>query len=283
MDIKRINVNEQQDPSCEMSELNAQLQRDDMTPSPSSSSGFSVGGSQEPDSGSNTPTPRKTKKPMLHRPIEVIDEDIFNAIVALGWKDEAKLRDSLMNKKTNIETVLYRLLEQRRKENGSLKLESFSPQMSVTPSNPITDHVDNAAVLRQRLAELRGTRQHQEQQIEMSSSPKKTAWFAFWRKKPTPVKKEETSTFGLHSSKTQQAIVNELARSFKVLQIHWSRISESVIRAKFSENNDNPVEFDISMTALPNNGGFLLNFSRVAGDILTARVLFDVLQQELNL
>lgn len=249
---------------------------------------------QDPSTPTAPPTPRKTKKPGLHKPIaeEEIDPEIIAALHSMGWKDEAKLREALSSKKTKIETVLYRMLSQRKKELGSAGLlasiGSVHPELSVTPANPLTGHVDNAAVLKKRLQELNQTRHHEMQQqaahAEMGSSPKKTAWFAFWRRKPVPTtKKEETSTFGLHSSKTQQAIVNELARSFKVLSISFSRISDSVIRAKFSDSIENPVEFDISMTALPKESGFLLNFSRVAGDALTARVLFDVLQQELSL
>lgn len=232
------------------------------------------------------PTPRKLKKSTLHKPLSIdeIDEDIFKSIVNMGWKDEQKLRESLTSKKTNIETVLYHLLEQRKQTQGSIKIESFHPSLSVNPSNPIKDNVDNMAILKQRLQEAAVAREERVK-AEMSSSPKKASWFAFWKKKPAaPVKKQDDkqSTFGLHSMKTQQEIVNELARSFKVLAIHWTRLTESSIRAKFAEN-EAPVEFDISMTALPNDAGYLLNFARVAGDSGTARILFDVLQSELSL
>jgi hypothetical protein len=238
-------------------------------------------------SGDATPTGKK-KKSALHKPLSAdnIDEEIFHTIVNMGWKDEAKLRESLTSKRTNIETVLYHLLEKRKAEQGSasLKVESFHPSLSVNPGNPIKDNVDNAAILRQRLAEAAMMRDDK-MKGDLSSSPKKASWFAFWKKKPAVAKKQEdkVSTFGLHSMKKEQEIINELARSFTVLQIHWNRLSENSIRAKLCTENDNPVEFDISMTDLPNNAGYVLTFSRVAGDPFTARILFDVLQQELNL
>lgn len=65
------------------------------------------------------------------------------------------------------------------------------------------------------------------------------------------------------------------------MNIEWSKISNSVIRAKCSYS-DIPVEFDVSVIARL-KGGFMLKFERVSGNESTARVVFGVIQLELNL
>ena len=49
---------------------------------------------------------------------------------------------------------MYKLLAQKKLEHGFVKVEeSFSPNLSVTPVNPIYDGIDSAEILKQRLLE----------------------------------------------------------------------------------------------------------------------------------
>lgn len=63
----------------------------------------------------------------------------------------------------------------------------------------------------------------------------KKPWFAFWRRGKKKEKKEDDKAlaFGLHSNKTQQEIIGEVARAFKVLHIQWNTTGDTTIRAKF--------------------------------------------------
>jgi serine/threonine protein kinase len=222
---------------------------------------------------------------------EEIDPDIIRAMDQLGWGDIDRVREGLANVTKNIETVMYNLLKKRKEETGDLSVESYHPKMSVSSTNPIEkedDSVDKAAMLRRKLMEA--ILNSDESVPGSPPSGKGMQWFAFWKKKlplgGSPKEKvtpQVNSHFGLHSNKSQQEIMNELSRAFKVLQIQWSMVSESTIRAKCDIGTDKCVELDITMSTIPDGEGFFLNFNKVSGEIYAARVLFDVLQQELKI
>jgi len=220
-----------------------------------------------------------------------LDSDVLKTMQEMGWNDEEKLFEALELPEKNIETVLYNLLLKRKKESGSLSVESFAPKLAVGLANPLTDGVDKGEQLRKKLQEatqkyLETKRQEQEQEKSQDSRNRTQTvsnWFSFWkRKKPVPREEDIGSHFGLHSNKSQKEILDELARAFQVLQIHWNLASESVVQAKCA-CGDILVVFDITINSLPSKEGFLLNFARQSGEVYQARVLFDCLTDELNI
>ena len=219
---------------------------------------------------------------------EEIDPDIIQAMDQLGWSNIDRVREGLANATKNIETVMYNLLKKRKEETGEVcVMESYHPKMSVSLANPIEkeDDVDKAASLRRKLNDAMLS---DENAPGSPPSGKGMQWFAFWKKKlPLGSPKEKAQQinphFGLHSSRSQQEIMNELSRTFKVLQISWGMVSDHTIRAKCDISSDKSVELDITMSTVPDGEGYFLNFNKVSGEIYAARVLFDVLQQELKI
>jgi hypothetical protein len=232
------------------------------------------------------------KSPQEPAPVsEEIDPDIIQAMDQLGWiSDIDRIKEGLTNAAKNFETVMYNLLKKRKEETGEVVVpESYHQKMSVSMANPIDredDSIDKAAALRRRLTEAM-----LEEGGQPGSPPsgKGMQWFAFWKKKlPLGSPKEKVpsvvnSHFGLHSSKTEQEIMAELDRAAKVLQIQLSMVNDVSIRAKCDTGVDKSVELDITMSRIPDGDGYFLNFNKVSGEIYAARVLFDVLQQELKI
>ncbi|KAF0981671.1 hypothetical protein FDP41_012328 [Naegleria fowleri] len=227
-------------------------------------------------------TPKKEEEYMVQLDENSIDPEVFQK---------------------NLETVLYNLILQYKRELGTAQTNVFNTsKYSVGPCNPLTVPVDKAAELRKRLQEANGEDIEQEPVNEPSGEKEQTGikWFAFWRKKKTSQKddsskkKQTPSQYGLHSRKTQSEILAEVTRVFKVLHIQFEKASESTVRfgctfpvIKQGEQGDTvigekQVIMDMTMSALENDG-FVLNFTLVSGKTSDARILFDALQDEAEL
>jgi serine/threonine protein kinase len=221
-------------------------------------------------------------------PRDQVDTELIKAMENLGFTDSEELYEALASEENNPETVAYNLLLRQKRENGSIdSVESFAPKLAVTPTNPITDGVDKGELLRKKLQEATEKFQETKKSEDSSSSAQnekdRKSWFSFWRrKKPAKHDEDSTSQFGLHSSKSQKEILDELERSFQALQIHWTLISDSIVQAKCAIG-DILVVFDITINTLPSKEGYLLNFARQAGEVYHARVIFDTLSDELNI
>ncbi|KAL0482125.1 serine/threonine-protein kinase [Acrasis kona] len=235
-------------------------------------------------------------------PIHDVEPEIMQAVQdQLGISDRDKLK-SLLSEGKNIEVVAYRLIKKRRDETGTTHVESYHPKMSISATNPIEDETtDKAALLRKKLIEAIHNNQDVDHDVDNannasgssaanSAQRKVPQWFSFWKKKPTSAgsgsgnNNQVKSQFGRHSVKPQEEILAELSRSFKALQIQWSMVNDSTIRATCDVGEGGyVVEFDVTMSTVPDGDGYFLNFNKVSGEIYTARILFDVLQDELKI
>jgi serine/threonine protein kinase len=227
-------------------------------------------------------------------PEEELDPEILTAMEQMGWTEHDKLKEALITQGKNMDTVAYKLLKMRKEQTGSVAVESYHPKMSISATNPLEhEGEDKASLLRKKLVEADSLQEQNDGDsgangASSASALAKKQWFAFWKKKPnqTEKKKEMNSQFGLHSSKTQEEILKELDRSFRALQIQWQMVDEATIRFKCDygfHGNERSVEFDLTMTTVPDGGGFFLNFNKVNGETVTARILFDVIQEELQI
>lgn len=224
-------------------------------------------------------------------PQDQIDQEILKKMQEMGWTDEEKLISALELPEKNIETVLYNLLLKKKQETGGLNIDSYAPKLAVGLSNPLTDDVDKAELLRKKLQEatqkyLESKRQEEQEKANDSAKNRSQSvsnWFSFWKRRKTAQKEEDLSVshFGLHSNKTQKEILDELSRAFQVCQIHWNLISDSVVQAKCA-CGDMLIVFDITINSLPSDG-YVLNFARQSGEVYQARVLFDFLADELKI
>lgn len=219
-----------------------------------------------------------------------IDPDVLKTIHDMWLTDEEKVITALELPEKNLETVLYNLVLQKKKESDSLSVESFAPKLAVGPSNPLTDEVDKGEELRKKLQEATIMKQtetkkqeDQERGDNLARSRTQSSvsnWFSFWRRKKIVQKEDDSaSKFGLHSNKSRKEILDELSRTFQALQIHWT-LADPVVQAKCAYG-DMLIVFDITISALPSKDGFLLNFVRQSGEVFQARILFDFLADEL--
>lgn len=221
-----------------------------------------------------------------------IDPDVLKMIHDMWSTDEDKMIAALEVPEKNLETVLYNLVLQKKKESDSVIVESFAPKLAVGPSNPLTDECDRGEELRKKLQEATvkqwEAKKQEEQEKLAESSRNRTQssvsnWFSFWRRKKIVQKEDESAShFGLHSNRTQKEILDELGRTFQALQIHWNLVSDSVVQAKCG-CGDILIVFDITINSLPSKEGYLLNFARQSGEVFQARILFDFLADELNI
>ncbi|KAL9644043.1 hypothetical protein ABK040_005511 [Willaertia magna] len=250
----------------------------------------------------NTPTmlgdssSKKDEDMKIQYTEEEIDQEVFHSTLEKTGLGEQALKEALMSNEKNLETVLYNLILQYKRELGTTRTDVFTSKYSVSPCNPLTVPVDKASELRKRLQEAYEENDEEDTKKENIQHEKEQQsgikWFAFWMKKKKG-QKEETkkkatpSQFGLHSRKSQSEILTEMSRIFKALQVQFEKVSDSVVRFTcsfpvVSKGSEEKVVMDMTMSALENDG-FIINFTLFSGRTTTARILFDAIQDEAEL
>jgi len=199
-----------------------------------------------------------------------IDDKLVDVMISMGWQDKEKLCEALRSQRKNIETVTYRLLEQR---SQGVEEDAFniSPKLKVSVANPIMDPVDPLEEMKRRIHEAEKLQQEHEKNQDKKQG--------FLSKLFKPRKKADSlASFELKSDKEESDLISDLTRVFNELRIGWKQTGNNLIRATCTEN---PVEFDVSMSK-KDDGQNHIKFLLIKGNPYTADAIINSINNSLE-
>lgn len=201
-----------------------------------------------------------------------IDNNLIEILVSMGWVDKDKLIEALHSKDKNIETVTYKLLQQKSLQNVEDDIFGVNPKLRVSITNPLSDPIEPLEMMKKLILEAEKLQQEHEKNQE-----KKQSFLSkiFKAKKKT----DNLATFEIESEREEFEAFSELSKIFNELKIGLKKTGQNSGQATCTEN---PVIFDVS-TAKREDNQTIIRFVLVKGNPYTAGAIVQAVKDQMQI